>query len=129
MSTSDIFKKKHDSEEILESESKVKKSQLKLEKSDVTNRDTSVKDEETNIMKSDKIKMKSLKNIKIGAMMTWWYKYDIQTAGAVRSSSSDNKSKHSYLMKINFTVVQKKAVIKYLSNSATEKAQLKWEVR
>ena len=75
------------------------------------------------------MKMKSLKNMRIGAMMTWWCKYDIQTAGAVRSSLSDDKSKHSYLIKINFTIVQKKAVIKYLSNSATEKAQIKWWTR
>ena len=58
--TLNIFKKKHSPEEILESESKIKKSQLKLEKSDVINRDISVKDKETDVIKSDKIKMKSL---------------------------------------------------------------------
>ena len=70
ISTLDIFKKKHDSEEILESELKVKKSQLKLEKSDVINRDTSVKDEETDVIESDKIKMKSSKNMRIRVMIT-----------------------------------------------------------
>ena len=48
----------------------MKKSQLKLEKSDVMNRDTSVKDKETDVMKSDKIKIKSSKNMRIEAMMT-----------------------------------------------------------
>ena len=58
--------------------------------------------------------------------MITWCKYNIQTASAVRSSLSDDKLKCSHLIKTNFTVVQKKAVIKYLSNSAIKKTQLKW---
>ena len=125
MSTSDIFKKRHNSEEILKSESKIKKSWLKLEKSNGTDRDTSVKDEETDVIKSDKIKIESLKNMRIGAIITWWCKHDIQTAGAFRSSSSDDKLKHSHLIKTDFIVVQKKVIMKYLSNSATKKTQHK----
>ena len=105
MSTLDIFKKKHSFKEILKSELKIKKSWLKLEKSDVIDRDTSVKDKETDVIKSNKIKIKSLKNMRIKAMITWWHKHDIQTAGTVRSSSSDNKLKHSHLIKTDFTVV------------------------
>ena len=56
-------------------------------------------------MKSDKIKIESLKNMRIEAMMTWWYKYNIWTAGAIESSLSDNKLKCSCLMKTDFTIV------------------------
>ena len=59
-------------------------------------------------------------------MIIWWCKHDIQTAGAVRSSSSDDKLKCDYLIKTDSTVVQKKVIMKYSSNSATKKTQLKW---
>ena len=84
-----------------------------------------MKDKETDVIKSDKVKMESLKNMRIGAMMTWQCKHDIWTAGAVRSNSLDDKSKCDCLMKTDFTVVWKKAATEYSSNSATEKAQLK----
>ena len=77
MSTSDIFKKKYDSEEIFESELKIKKSWLKLEKSNVTDRDISVKDKKINVIKPDKIKMKSSKNMRIEVIMTWQHKHNI----------------------------------------------------
>ena len=107
----------------------MKKSWLKLKESDIINRDTSIKDKETDVIKSDKVEMKSSKNMRIRAIITWQHKYNIQTAGAVRSSLPDNKLKHSHLIKTNFTVVQKKAATEYSSNSATKKAQLKWWVR
>ena len=89
------------------------------------NKDTSVKDKEINVIKFNKIKMKSLKNMRIRAIMTWQHKHDIWTASAIKSSSPDDKLKHDYLIKTNFTVVQKKAATEYLSNSATKKTQLK----
>ena len=75
VSTSDIFKKKHTPEEILDSEWKIKKSQVMIEKIKVKKEEMIIK-KKFHDMNLDQVVAKwATKDMSIAKTMTWHHKY------------------------------------------------------